>query len=92
MDAACKFCHGLFRRFIGKNMQADIFVYTMRICVNLLNVFPFYVINYELIEYMPSMDKYLYKLLFNLALILNLISYWAASLVKPIKIPKIRDL
>jgi hypothetical protein len=89
MDGICKGCHGLFRRYVGKNMQADVFVYLMRATVSLLNVFPFYVINYEMIEYMPPMDKYLYKWLFNAFLIVNLISYWTASLLKPIKIPQV---
>ena len=89
MDALCKTCHGLFRKYIGKSMQAKFFVYTMRTAVCLLNVFPYYSINSELVEYLPEMEKYLYKSLFNLILILNLLSYFTASLLKPVQIPKI---
>ena len=70
-------------------MKDDPFIYGMRAAVNALNFIPFYVINYELIEYMPQMEKYLYKLLFNGIMVMTLCSYWMASLMKPQKIPQI---
>ena len=54
MDGICKCCHGLFRRFFGSSMKKGIFIYAMRLVVCLLNICPFYVANYEMIEYIQE--------------------------------------
>ena len=91
MDILCKTCHGLFRQFCGQNMKDDMFVYGMRAAVTILNLIPFYVMNYELLSYMPEIDAYLYKVLFNGLMFMTLVSYWMASLIKPPKIDPIAD-
>ena len=92
MDILCKTCHGLFRQYCGQNMKDDMFVYGMRAAVCGLNLIPFYVMNYELLGYMSEIDAYLYKVLFNGLMFLTLVSYWMASLIKPIKIEPVSDL
>ena len=88
MDGLCKSCHGLFRKIVGVHMRKTAFIYSMRLYVCFLNACPIYVVNYEMIEYMPNkMDSYIYKILLNFFCIMALISYWTASLKKSKVIP-----
>ena len=88
IDGLCKCCHVLFRKYIGKRMKSQCFKLGMRLFVSLLNAFPFYVVNYEMLEWMENkMDLYLYKVIFNLVMIMTLISYYTASFRKIKEIP-----
>ena len=90
IDILCKCCHMLFRRFCGSAMKKGMFIIGMRLCVTFLNMAPFYVVNFELIEYMPNRtDRWLYKVLFNFWLFMTLTAYWTACLRHPPKIPAI---
>lgn len=69
-------------------MKTTFFIASMRIFVCFLNLCPFYVINYEMLEHMENKtDIYVYKFIFNFFIFASLTSYWIASLKKPKKIP-----
>jgi len=88
MDALCKCCHGLFRKFLGESMKKGIFVFSMRLIVCFLNICPVYVTNYEMNEWMPNeMDRTIYKFLLNWCCGFAVLSYWTASLKKPRQMP-----
>ena len=90
MDCLCQCCHRLFKRFIGTSMRKEGFKFGMRLFVSWLNACPFYVVNFEMMEWMENkMDVFLWKLIFNSILILTLISYYTASLRKPKAIPAV---
>lgn len=88
MDYICVCCHKLFQKFIGTGMKTDLFKFGMRFFVCWLNACPFYVVNYQMMEWMQNKkDLYLLKVFFNLIVTLTLISYFTASLKKPKAIP-----
>ena len=88
IDCLCQCGHKLFRKIFGASMKNGIFVIGMRIAVTSLNLAPFYVVNYELIEWMKNeMDRYILKFLFNFWMTMTLIAYWTACLRKPKPIP-----
>ena len=53
---------------------------TIRFFVVFMHFCPFYVVNWEAVEFLPNeMDKFIYKALMNLALAMSLVSYFIAS-------------
>ena len=42
----CMTCHKLFKRAFGKNQRLDLFIWSMRAVVVLLNLMPLYLINF----------------------------------------------
>ena len=87
MNYACTCCHKLFRKFVGTAMKANFFKIAMRSVVTVLNLFPAYVASYELIEYMPEMDRFIWKFALLSMILMSLLSYWTATLRKLPKIP-----
>ena len=68
------------------------FINCMRIFVLFLNICPFYLVNYEMLEYKSNkMDAFIYKFLFDSAMTLTLISYFTASIRSAKIIPKVNN-
>lgn len=69
-------------------MDTLIFKVYIRCFISGLNIFPFYLVNYEMIEWMENkMDIWLFKVIFNGLFIMCMISYYIAALKKYKKIP-----
>ena len=84
----CMICHGLFRRTFGNNMISTLFITVMRIVVVILNAMPFYLMNYEMNEWMTNkVDCKLVKVLFNFLVLMTILSYAVATFKKPKVIP-----
>jgi hypothetical protein len=84
----CMFCHGVFKTLFGDNQISCIFIQAMRLVVVLLNAMPLYLMNFELMEWQDNKtDTTTMKYLFNIFVALTLISYFKASLLKPVVIP-----
>jgi len=78
----------MFKKVFGQNQRLNLFVWGMRIFVIYLNVMPLYLVNYEILEFFENeMDKTITKYLFNIVMVLNIISYLRASWRKPKQIP-----
>lgn len=85
----CMLCHGIFRKVFGENQISGLFIWAMRLIVVLLNAMPFYLMNYEMNEWMENKtDVRLIKILFNFAVIMTLWSYFVASFKRPKVIPQ----
>ena len=64
------------------------FIWSMRAFVVLLNVMPFYLMNYKINDWTDNAkEQALNKLLFNLLVSMTLLSYGVASFTKPLVIP-----
>ena len=82
------FCHGLFRRTFGLNMISNVFIFSMRFIVVLLNAMPIYLMNYEINEWLKNkVDCKLVKVLFNFLVFMTLLSYAMATFKRPKVIP-----
>lgn len=80
--------HAVFKNTFGKSMGGNCFVYSMRAFVTILNLFPMYLVNFEIIEYMePAINRKICKLLINTVCSMALLSYWIASCKKLTVIP-----
>lgn len=85
----CMFCHGMFRRVFGGNMISGVFILAMRLVVVGLNAMPFYLMNFEMNEWMTNkVDLKLVKVLFNFLIFMTLLSYSVATFKKPKVIPQ----
>ena len=75
-----KYCHIFFQKKVGLRMRENSFIYGMRILLIILNFFPMYSVNYELLEYKNNkMDAFVYKFLSNFSHIMALIAYYITS-------------
>lgn len=76
-----KYSLSFFVNIIGKErMKWKSFIYGMRLMLIILNFFPMYIVNYELLEYKNNkMDIFIYKFLSNFSLIMALIAYYITS-------------
>ena len=65
----------------------------MRTFMTTINICPFYVINYEMMEWMKNkMDLWLFKVAFNFLTVMTLISYFTAALRPPKIIPQVSKM
>lgn len=85
----CMLCHGLFQRVFGTNMISGLFIFMMRFVVVILNAMPFYLMTYEMNEWMTNkVDLKLTKVLFNFFVAMTLLSYGIATFKRPKVIPQ----
>ena len=62
MNYLCQNCHKLCRNYL--DLKTNFFKIFMRGAVTVLNLFPMYVVQYEMIEFMDNeMDRTIYKFL-----------------------------
>jgi hypothetical protein len=73
-------------QYVGLSSKYESFSFalTVRIFVVFMHFCPFYVTNWEAVEFLQNeMDKFIYKALMNLALAMSLASYFIASYRQP---------
>ena len=86
----CMLCHKLFRIVFGNNQISAVFIWGMRSVVTILNVMPWYLMNYEMNEWLQNKtNQRLVKIVFNVLIFLCLLSYFQASFLKPAVIPQL---
>ena len=83
------FCHGVFKKVFGGNQITNIFIWSMRLVVVLLNAMPVYLMNCEINEWLDNKtDVKMFKVLFNFLVAMTLLSYSVATLKRPKVIPQ----
>jgi hypothetical protein len=73
-------------QYAGKSTKYKRFSFPLavRILVGILHFLPFYVVNWEAVNFMPNdMDKFIYKTLMNTCLAFSLVAYLIASFRHP---------
>ena len=86
----CMLGHRIFKAVFGTCQGTSLFIVSMRLLVLVMNVCPFYLINYEMCEWIKDeTDKYLIRQLFNVMVLLTLIAYYTASCRRPKVIPQL---
>ena len=83
------FCHGVFKKVFGGNQITNMFIWSMRFIVVLLNAMPLYLMNCEINEWLTNKtDVKMFKVLFNFLVTMTLLSYTVATLKRPVVIPQ----